>query len=105
MTLKREQTRNDLRCFCERRPLLATYGIDTEGKIYIHIRIWKQQRIFGEILITGGVVKIHCRECKRWHTVTIRDETEARLKVIKTPLPLANGVGRDQSLTNPTPTR
>lgn len=60
-----------LRCFCSRQPLLAKYGIK-DGKPYVHIRIFKQQRIFGEMILDSGTIRIKCRDCFRWHTVSIR---------------------------------
>lgn len=66
-----KETKNELRCFCSRAPLLAVYGIK-DGELYIHVKIYKQRRIYGEVLITSGKVKLHCRECLRWHTVTMR---------------------------------
>lgn len=61
----------ELRCFCRMEPLLATYGIDSKGKLFVHVKIWKQRRIFGELVIEGGIVKIRCRDCLRWHTVNV----------------------------------
>lgn len=75
----RQKTRNDLRCFCSRKPLLAMYGLHTDGTVYIHIKIYKQNRLYGEVLVTSGVVKLHCRECLRWHTVTIRKSNDVVL--------------------------
>jgi hypothetical protein len=72
MSAVRKSTKNELRCFCRRSPLLATFGIDEKGKLYVHVKIYKQQRIFGEVLIVEGVVKLHCRECLRWHKVVMR---------------------------------
>lgn len=70
MVIRREK---ELRCFCKRHPLLATYGIDKTGKLFLHIKIWKARRIFGEIVTEGGVVKLRCRDCLRWHKVRIND--------------------------------
>lgn len=67
----RGRTKNELRCFCSRAPLLATYGVDEKGKLYIHVRIFKQRRIYGEVIVQEGKVSLHCRECLRWHTVKI----------------------------------
>lgn len=64
-------TRNDLRCFCSRKPLLATYGLTTQGKLYVHVKVYKQSRIYGEVLVTEGTVELHCRECLRWHKVVM----------------------------------
>lgn len=61
----------ELRCFCSREPLLATYGIDSKGKLFVHVKIYKARRIFGELVIEGGIVKIRCRDCLRWHTINI----------------------------------
>lgn len=62
----------ELRCFCSREPLLATYGIDSKGKLFLHVKIWKARRIYGELVIEGGLVKIRCRDCLRWHTIHVR---------------------------------
>lgn len=72
--------KKELHCFCSRRPMLAMYGIDGQGKLFVHIKIYKQSRIFGEVLVTDGVVKLHCRECLRWHTVIIRQPGTAVLQ-------------------------
>lgn len=66
-----EPTRNELRCFCRREPLLAVYGVDKRGKLYIHVKIWKNRRVYGEMLVTEGRVHLRCRECMRWHQVHI----------------------------------
>lgn len=77
----------ELRCFCSREPLLATYGIDSKGKLFLHIKIWKARRIYGELVIEGGSVKIRCRDCLRWHKIrvvqrrAILEETEQNLPV------------------------
>lgn len=72
----------ELRCFCRHTPLLATYGIKS-GVLFVHVKVYKQNRIYGELLIQGGIVRIRCRECLRWHTVRINqrlatlEETDA----------------------------
>lgn len=68
----RQPSKHDLRCFCKGEPLLAKYGVDERGKLYVHIRVFKSREVYGEILVTDGTVKILCRYCHRWHTVTIR---------------------------------
>lgn len=47
------------------------YGIDRSGDLYVHVKIYKQSRVYGEILVTGGKVRLHCRECLRWHVIRI----------------------------------
>jgi hypothetical protein len=72
--------KKQLKCFCARKPMLAMYGVDAQGKLFIHVKVWKQNRIYGEILITEGTVKLRCRECLRWHTVKIRQPGTAVLQ-------------------------
>lgn len=63
------RTRHKLSCWCLRRPLLAMYGLDERGRTYLHIKVYKQDRIYGEAVFYGGEVKIRCRECFRWQTI------------------------------------
>jgi hypothetical protein len=67
--------------------LLATYGVDPKGRLFIHVKIYKQQRIYGEVLVTDGTVKLHCRECLRWHTVNIIQPERAILSEDTEPPP------------------
>lgn len=64
----------DLRCFCRARPKLATFGVDDAGQLYIHIKVHKGSRIFGEVVCQGGNVRLRCRVCNRWHRVFIRQD-------------------------------
>lgn len=61
--------------------MLATYGLNKHGKMYVHVKIYKQRRVYGEVLITEGRVQLHCRECLRWHTVIIREPGKAALQL------------------------
>lgn len=63
-----------LRCFCSRAPLLAVCGRSEDGEPYVWIKVFKQGRIYGEVVIISGEFQMRCRECKRWHRVTIRRE-------------------------------
>lgn len=62
----------ELRCFCRGEPLLATYGVNKTGDLFVHVKIYKQNRIYGEIVFEGGIAKIRCRNCLRWHRVVFR---------------------------------
>lgn len=75
---------HELRCFCRSKPLLATYGIDSFGVLFVHVKVYKGDRIYGEIVVEGGLVKLHCRNCLRWHRVNISG-TRARLAESETP--------------------
>lgn len=76
----------ELRCFCDKKALLATYGIDRKGSLFVHVKIWKARRIFGELVIEGGIVKIRCRECLRWHVIRIH-QNRAVLRETREELP------------------
>jgi len=63
---------DELRCFCARKPLLAVYGVDKKNKPYIHIKVFKQARIYAEVFISADAeTKIRCRDCFRLHKITI----------------------------------
>lgn len=64
--------REQIRCFCSRKPLLAMYGKGEDGEPYIHILVYKQRRIYGDIHIDGDAnCRIRCRECLRVHRIRI----------------------------------
>lgn len=68
----------ELRCFCRNEPLLATYGLDSRGELFVHVKIYKQNRIYGELVFEGGgSVRIRCRNCLRWHRVIFRKNEAA----------------------------
>lgn len=66
-----EKTKNELRCFCLRRPLLAFYGHGENGEPYVHQKVHKQGRVFGESIFRSGTVEIKCRECYRWTKIRL----------------------------------
>ena len=67
----------ELRCECSRRPLLGKAGRDDHGQPFIHVKVYKQRKIYGEIIVTEGSVRLRCRECFRWNTVRIVRESVA----------------------------
>jgi hypothetical protein len=77
---------SELRCFCARKPLLATYGIDENGRIYLHQKTFKQNRLYAESIIYSGEVMIHCRDCYRWHRITFDDPAQVPV-LIENPTP------------------
>ena len=98
---KRERTKHDLRCFCSRRPLLAVYGVDEKGRLYVHQRVYKQGRIFGESFFYGGIVKLLCRECLRWNEVVFRDRNTVDLEPVDPPKVLQYEMRPLESVTRP----
>ena len=63
--------------------------MDTRGKLYVHVKIYKQGQVYGEILITDGVVRMKCRMCFRWHKVVIRQPNVASLVESEEPAEVA----------------
>lgn len=62
----------EVRCFCNKKPLLAVCGRDAKtGEPFVHIKTWKGNRLYVEAIVTSGIVRLRCRECYRWHTVNI----------------------------------
>lgn len=66
------ERQNEIRCICGRKPLLATFGRDEHGKVFIHMKVFKQSRVYGEIFVSAdAIVKIRCRECLRLQKISI----------------------------------
>jgi hypothetical protein len=80
--LDSKKTTHDLRCFCRRRPLLALYGVDRNGKLYIEVKVYKQREVYGHIITTlrDGEIKLFCRECHRWYVITVVADDTAVLQ-------------------------
>lgn len=82
------ETRHDLRCFCSRKPKLAEWGRTEDGP-YVHILVHKQSKVYGEVVVTSGVVEIRCRECLRWTRIAISGATGAMEIKKDRPTPVA----------------
>jgi len=95
------RTKHELRCFCARKPLLAMYGLDKNNKLYVHIRIYKANRVFGEMVVTEGTCHLRCRECLRWQRVVIVEPGVARLRAESKPQALAHDPHPAPSLPDP----
>jgi hypothetical protein len=76
-------TEVQVRCLCSREPLLAVAGRDEAGQPYVHMKVYKSKKLYGEMVATEGVVMLRCRECFRWHRISIKRE----VKVTQVPLP------------------
>lgn len=64
--------------------MLAMYGLDVQGELYLHVRVHKQAKVYGDVVFYGGKASIMCRECLRWHNIVIRDRS-ATLEETKKP--------------------
>lgn len=64
-----------IRCICTARPILAIARASTAGTRFVHIKIYKQKKIYGEIVIEEGLVRIRCRSCGRWYSLHVRHDS------------------------------
>lgn len=64
----------EIRCTCEQRALLGIYGVDERG-LYVHIKIHKSQKLYGEMWVRGNKAQaeIRCRSCRRIFKITIQE--------------------------------
>jgi len=70
------RTAHDLRCTCPHHTKLAEYGMTTDGAAYLHVRVFKQGRVFGEVIASSGEVRVLCRDCGRWTQVNVKQPGE-----------------------------
>lgn len=85
--MQRVATKNKLHCFCSRKPLLAMYGIDERGRAYVHCRVYKQAKVYGDWIAYGGEVKILCRECLRWLTIVFVQSPRVKAELHESEVP------------------
>jgi len=63
------------------------YGIDSKSRPYVHVKVFKQRRVFAEFIAFGGEVAINCRECFRWHTIVFRTSSD-KAELLETEVPV-----------------
>lgn len=67
----------ELRCWCSKHTLLGVCGRDAKtGDPYVWIKIYKQGKVFGEIVAVGGTTRIRCRDCQRWSIIRVHTKVE-----------------------------
>lgn len=57
---------------------------ERSGAPFVHIKIFKQGRVYGEVVVESGTTWIRCRDCSRWHALNIRI---AKIDASQQPLP------------------
>lgn len=50
--------------------MLAMFGLSQDGRPYVHVRVFKQHRVYADMLVRQGELELICRECFRWHRIT-----------------------------------
>lgn len=63
------ETRIRVTCACGRAPTLAFQGHDKKGEPYVHVKVFKQKRVYGEVIARGGKVTVMCPHCERGTTI------------------------------------
>lgn len=75
MLLDQRDATERIECFCARRPLLALAGVDRRTKKgFVWIKSIKNGNIVVEVIVESGTVRIRCRECLRFYSVTMVPE-------------------------------
>lgn len=73
MPIPQERTKNKLNCTCRHKPLLAMWGKDTDGKPYVHVKVFKGGRLYAEVF-SKHTIQITCRDCFRKLNIIIRPD-------------------------------
>ena len=71
MPVRQERTKNKLNCTCRHHPLLAMWGLDTDGRPYVHVKVFKGGRLYAEVF-SKHTLQITCRDCFRKLNIIIR---------------------------------
>jgi len=72
LEIKPSDAQKRIECFCARHPLLALAGRDSiTGKSFVQVRVVKNGKVISEVVVTVGIMHIRCRECLRFHKVTV----------------------------------
>ena len=65
-----------IECVCSRKPLLARAG-RRDGHPFLWVKNYRAKL---DIVVRTGSVQIKCRECLRWHTITVGERVESTVK-------------------------
>lgn len=88
--MKREEvdSSNNIRCYCSHSPLLAKWGLDSDGVVFLHIKVYKQKKLYTEVIAhAGAALRVRCRECFRWTVINIRREPKAQFADLPETIP------------------
>ncbi|ANA87246.1 hypothetical protein PBI_KAMPE_12 [Gordonia phage Kampe] len=58
---------------------MGYYGLDTNNKPYVHVKVYKGERVYGEWFMQDGTVHMRCRDCFRFTKISFvnRDNIKA----------------------------
>lgn len=77
-------TQHELRCDCSSHHLLAHYGVDENGKIYVLVASYRNREPRTKVF-TNHSVKLWCVACKRWFSVVIDDQGVSKQEMRRPP--------------------
>lgn len=80
------KTKHRLTCTCNLKPLLAMWGVDENGNAYLHVRVYKQDRVYAEVY-TIDPIMLYCRACGMWWNINVRNAKD-RMKPVDKPGPI-----------------
>ena len=78
----------ELRCTCSHKQLLAVVGTYNNGVPYLHVKAWKGSKLITEVILSGGLARILCRDCLRWYKIVFRT-AKATLEITSIPVEIA----------------
>jgi hypothetical protein len=82
LRINESDAKERIECFCTRHPLLALAGRDSRtGKGFVWVRTMRKHQVISEVIVTSGTTYIRCRDCLRFHSVTIKEGTKALVDV------------------------
>lgn len=58
---------------CHNHPRLAGFGVDADGRLFVHIMVYKANQMKADVYVNGGTVTLMCYKCHRYHTIRISD--------------------------------
>lgn len=78
----------EIRCHCSRSPLLAKWGQMQDGNVFLHIKVYKQRKLYAEVIVeSGNVIRVRCRDCLRWTAITVKREPIATTSELPRKIP------------------
>lgn len=63
----------EIRCECSARPILGIFRVEDSYWVF-HIKVHKQKRLYAELMVEEGVIRLRCRACERWFRLTVKRE-------------------------------
>lgn len=99
----RPRSSYEYKCDCRHHPLLAIYGREEGGALYVHVRVYKNKKLYAEVY-TNHDIKIMCRECKFWREIVIRNRVEPKVVPALKPEAIVPLAAVQQCLRPDTPT-